>query len=212
MNINWNTLMIPIASSMVGLIPVLINIAVNTLDRRSHVNKRNAALMYLNQRVGFLTSWFQLQKEISGQEHLAKIKSMMSNELTDVYEEFAEALLEVEKETIERRELLSRVKNTNGFRRFFLLYTPYNTTGWLFHTLYYMSILPLFMILGFEIYKYFQNGAWFQNIPVENLYIGVILIVLVILFRMFGRRTARSVEARMTTLDRKTSPLSQVTA
>lgn len=210
--ITFDKLIIPLASSMVGLIPVLINLLVNTLDKRSHVAKRNAALMYLNQRVGFLTSWFQLQKEVSGQEQLAKIKSMMTNELTDVYEEFAEALLEVEQESQERRELLTRVKSTNAFRRFFLLYTPYNTSGWLYHTLYYMSILPLLMILGYEVSRYLQTGLWFQNIPQESLYVGVILIVLVVLFRIFGRRAARSVEERMATLDRKTSPLTKVTA
>lgn len=208
----FDKLIIPLASSMVGLIPVLINILVNTLDKRSHIAKRNAALMYLNQRVGFLTSWFQIQKEVNNQEQLARIKSMMSNELTDVYEEFAEALLEVEKESMERHELLSRVKSTNGFRRFFLLYTPYTTSGWLYHTLYYMSILPLLMILGYEIFKYLQSGLWFQNIPTEYLYVGGLLIFLVLLFRWFARRAARVVEERMATLDRKTSPLTKVTA
>jgi hypothetical protein len=210
--LTFDKLIIPLASSMVGLIPVLINLLVNALDKRGHVARRNAALTYLNQRVGFLTSWFQLQKEINNQEQLLKIKGMMSNELTDIYEEFAEALLEVEKESLERRELLARVKRTNGFRRFFLLYTPYNTSGWLYHTLYYMSILPLFMIVGYEISKYLQSGAWFQNIPTEYLYVGGVLIFLVLLFRGFARRAATVVEDRMATLDRKTSPLSKLTA
>lgn len=210
--LTFDKLIIPLASSMVGLIPVLINILVNTLDKRSHIAKRNTALTYLNQRVGFLTNWFLLQKEVNNQEQLSKIKGMMSSELTDIYEEFAEALLEVEKESMERRGLLARVKGTNGFRRFFLLYTPYNAGGWLYHTLYYMSILPLLMILGYEISQYLQSGVWFQNIPTEYLYVGGVLILLVLLFHGLARRAARAVEERMATLDRKTSPLSKAAA
>ncbi len=210
--LTFDKLIIPLASSMVGLIPVLINIMVNSFDKRSKVARRDAALGYLNQRVGFLTTWFQLQKEVNSQEQLSKIRSMMSTELTDIYEEFAEALLEVEKESMERRGLLARVKGTNGFRRFFLLYTPYNTGGWLYHTLYYMSILPLLMIVCYEISKYLQTGMWFQNIPTEYLYVGGILIFLVLLFRGLARRAAKVVEERMATLDRKTSPLSKAAA
>ena len=205
-------LIIPLASSMVGLIPVLINLLVNSLDKRSQTAKRNASLTYLNQRVGFLTTWFQLQKDINNQDQLGKIKTLVSNELMDIYEEFAGALLEADEESAQRRELMQRVRSTNGFRRFFLLYTPYNASGWLYHTLYYMSILPLFMILGYEISKYLQSGQWFQNISPENLYVGVVLVVLVALFRMFGRRAAKGMEDRMATLDRKTSPLAKAAA
>jgi len=34
-NINFNSLLIPLASSMVGLIPLLINLTVNYLDKKA---------------------------------------------------------------------------------------------------------------------------------------------------------------------------------
>lgn len=205
MDLNIKTLMIPIASSMVGLIPVLINITVNILDKRSKLAKRNNEINYVNQRVMFLTTWYQLQKEVGRPEQLPAIKDLMAQELKDVYEDHADALVESERLSQQRQELLSRYKNTNAFRRFFLLYTPYNVGGWLYHTLYYMSLLPLLVLAGYEVYLYIQTNIWFEN--ELYLYASIVLIVFVILFRMFGRGAAKSTEQRLTTIERKTTPL-----
>ena len=103
--------------------------------------------------------------------------------------------------------MLMRFKNMNTFRRFFLLYTPYNIGGWLYHTLYYMSLIPWLVLLGYEIYQYIQTGAWFAGADNAYLYAGIVLTVLVLLFRLSGRRAAKPVEQRLATIDRKTNPL-----
>jgi len=210
MNNNLPPWLIPLASSMVGLIPVLINITVNYLDKRSHMARRNNELNYVNQRLTFLVGWYQLQKEVSGPDKMSTIKELVARDLTDVYEDLADALVESDKLSQERHELLMRFKNMNGFRRFFLLYTPYNVGGWLYHTLYYMSLIPWLLFVGYEIYQYVLTKIWFKD-PMY-LYAGIGLTVLVILFRLFGRGAAKSTEQRLATLERKTSPLGKSTS
>ena len=206
-NFNINNLVIPLASSMVGLIPVLINITVNYLDKRGHMARRNNELNYVNQRLIFLMGWYQLQKEVTDPDQMLAIKDLMARDLKDVYEDLADALVESDKLSQERHELLMRFKNMNTFRRFFLLYTPYNIGGWLYHTLYYMSLIPWLVLLGYEIYQYIQTGAWFAGADNAYLYAGIVLTVLVLLFRLSGRRAAKPVEQRLATIDRKTNPL-----
>jgi len=205
MDFDFDKLIIPLASSMVGLIPVLINITVGFLDKKSQMARRNNELSYVNQRLSFLTNWYQLQKEVTKPEQMSGIKDMVSQELKDVYEDLADALVESDKLLQQRHELLARYRNMNGFRKFFLLYTPYNLSGWLYHTLFYMTLTPWLMFLGYEVYEYAQTRVLFDNEP--NLYVGIALTALVILFRMFGRGAAKSMEQRLATLERKTIPL-----
>jgi hypothetical protein len=192
---------------MVGLIPVLINLAAGWADRKSKTARTSNFLQQTNQRMGFLQSWYNLQKEVSSAEQLSQIKETLSDELQEIYESLTEALLDSYNETNHRRELMSRYRKTTPLRRFLLMYSPYNTRGWLFHTLYYMCILPLVVGLGYVIYQFVQTRIWMENIPQEYLYAGGALIVLLFIFRWFGRIAARDVEDRLATLARKTVPL-----
>jgi hypothetical protein len=205
MNFDFDKLVIPLASSMVGLIPVLINITVGFLDKKSQMARRNNELNYVNQRVTFLMSWYQLQKEVGKPDQMSGIKDMVSQELKDVYEDLADALVESDRLLQQRHELLERYRNMGGFRKFFLLYTPYNVGGWLYHTLFYMTLTPWLVLLGYEIYQYTQTQVWFEN--ELYLYACIGLTVLVTLFRIFGRGAAKSTEQRLATLERKTIPL-----
>lgn len=205
MDFDFDKLVIPLASSMVGLIPVLINITVGFLDKKSQMARRNNELNYVNQRVTFLMSWYQLQKEVGKPDQMSGIKDMVSQELKDVYEDLADALVESDRLLQQRHELLERYRNMGGFRKFFLLYTPYNVGGWLYHTLFYMTLTPWLVLLGYEIYQYTQTQVWFEN--ELYLYACIGLTVLVTLFRMFGRGAAKSTEQRLATLERKTIPL-----
>ena len=205
MDFDFDKLVIPLASSMVGLIPVLINITVGFLDKKSQMARRNNELNYVNQRVTFLMSWYQLQKEVGKPDQMSGIKDMVSQELKDVYEDLADALVESDRLLQQRHELLERYRNMGGFRKFFLLYTPYNVGGWLYHTLFYMTLTPWLVLLGYEIYQYIQTQVWFEN--ELYLYACIGLTVLVTLFRMFGRGAAKSTEQRLATLERKTIPL-----
>ena len=207
MNFDFDKLIIPLASSMVGLIPVLINLTVGFLDKKSQMARRNNELNYVNQRVTFLTSWYQLQKEVGKPDQMSGIKDMVSQELKDVYEDLADALVESDRLLQQRHELLERYRNMGGFRKFFLLYTPYNVGGWLYHTLFYMTLTPWLVLLGYEIYQYIQTQVWFEN--ELYLYACIGLTVHVTLFRMFGRGAAKSTEQRLATLERKTIPLSK---
>jgi 4-amino-4-deoxy-L-arabinose transferase-like glycosyltransferase len=193
-----------IAAPLVGLVPVLINILINWMDKRSHASKRNAELVYVNQRVSFLTNWYNVQQQVGDPVHLPEIKKQLADELRDVYSDFTAALIDADNLTKQRDELIARVKNTNAFRRFFLLYAPYNAAGWLYHTLYYMVLIPLFVVIGIVGFQY-----EIQNVQIDPLFlqIGVGLIILVLIFRSLGRRAAKPEEQRLATIDRKTSPL-----
>ena len=205
--LTFDKLIIPLASSMVGLIPVLINLTVNWLDKKSHRAQRDAEINYANQRAMFLMNWFNLQKETAQPDHMQRVREVMSDELRDMFEEYAHAVLEVEQESRKRQELMQRVRSMNLFKRLFLLYTPYNVRGWLYHTLFYMCAMPLFAFIAFVVYTYTQNQSWFTGIPQEYLIGGAGVAVLAIIFHGLGRAAARDMEDRMATLERKTVPL-----
>ena len=208
--LNRSDLIRLLAPSLVGLVPFLINLFVNWLDKRSHIARRNTEMNYVNQRVSFLLNWYMVQKEVGDPAQMPKIKDLLLDELRDVYEEFTDALVEADNLAKQRQELIQRFKNTNVFSRFFLFYTPYSASGWLYHTLYYMSLLPLLVLLGYEAYQYAQTGVWFVN--ETYLYAGIALAMLVLLFRFFGRRAAKPVEQRLATIERKTNPLGKSTS
>lgn len=207
MNFDLDKLILPLATSMVGLIPVLINITVNWVERKGKTARLNNLLQQNNQRVAFLQVWFGLQKEVSTDDRLSHIKGVLSEELEDIYETFTEALLDTYSESNRRHDLISQYKRTNPLKRFFLFYAPYNAMGWLFHTLYYMCILPIALALGYIIYTYVQTKVWLVSVPQEYIMAGIALVLLLFVFRWFGRMSARDVEARIATIARKTAPL-----
>ncbi len=210
MNNNLPPWIIPIASSMVGLIPVLINITVNYLDKRSSMAKRNNEINYVNQHLTFLMGWYQLKKDVSRPEQISDIQKMVARDLDEVYKHLAFALAESDILEQEQDELLERFKKMNAFRRFFLLYTPYNVSGWLYHTLYYMSLIPWLWLVGYEVYQYILTKVWFKD--QTYLYASIVLTILVILFRLFGRGAAKSREQQLATVNRKTNPLGKSTS
>jgi hypothetical protein len=85
-----------------------------------------------------------------------QIKGALSNELQELYETFMDALLDPD-ELNRRHETTARYKNTTHLKRFLLIYQPYNTKGWFFHTLFYMSNLPLMVGIGYVLFRYIQT-------------------------------------------------------
>jgi hypothetical protein len=206
MEFNFDKLLLPLASSMVGLIPVLINLTVNWADRKSKTARLNLFLQQNNLRIGFLQTWFNLQKEVSSPEKMAQLKGVLSDELQELYETFMDALLDSD-ELNRRQETINRYRNTTPLKRFLLIYQPYNAKGWFFHTLFYMCILPLVVGIGYVVFQYTQTGAWMENIPQEYMYASVALLALLLIFRSLGRMAAKEIEGRLATVARKTAPL-----
>ncbi len=126
---SFDTLTIPIASSMVGLIPVLINLTFTWLERLSQNARLNLVIQQSNQRITFLSNWLALQEKTARAEQLPAIKGMVSEELNEVYEAFLEAVLEPDKETIRRKNMMAKARSINPFRRFFLIYLPPTTSA-----------------------------------------------------------------------------------
>jgi hypothetical protein len=207
MQIDLKTLIIPLASSLVGLIPVLINLTVNWLDKRSQTMRINTILGQVNNRVNFLTTWYNLQKEVSTPLQLPQIKSTVFEELNDTFELFIDVVLDPDKETKQRQEALVNYRKTNKFRRALLLYVPYNLRGWIFHTGYYMCVLPLLAALGYMIFNLVQQRSALTGIPDLNLLIAGLAAVLAIIFLILGRGAAKEIEVRMMKLEKKTTPL-----
>ena len=206
MEFDFEKLLLPLAGSMVGLIPVLINITVNWADRKSKTARLNVFLQQNNLRIGFLQTWFNLQKEVSSPEKMTQIKGVLTDELQELYETFMDALLDSD-ELNRRQETINRYRNTTPLKRFLLIYQPYNTKGWFFHTLFYMSILPLVVGVGYILFQYAQTRAWIESIPQEYMFAGVAFLALMLIFRSLGRMAAREIEGRLATVARKTAPL-----
>ena len=206
MEFNFDKILLPLASSMVGLIPILIKLTADWADRKSKTARLNAFLHQNNLRIGFLQTWFNLQKEVSSPEKMAQVKDVLSDELQELYETFMDALLDSD-ELNRRQETINRFRNTTPLKRFLLIYQPYNAKGWFFHTLFYMCILPLVVGIGYVVYQYTQTRVWMESIPQEYLYASVAFFALLLIFRTLGRMAARDVEGRLATVARKTAPL-----
>lgn len=69
-----------------------------------------------------MSNWLALQEKTARAEQLPAIKGMVSEELNEVYEAFLEAVLEPDKETIRRKNMVAKARSINPFRRFFLIY------------------------------------------------------------------------------------------
>lgn len=207
MQIDIKTLIIPLASSLFGLIPVLINLTVNWLDKRSQTARVNNILGQVNNRVNFLTTWYNLQKEVSTAQQLPQIKSTVFEELNDTFELFIDVVLDPDKETKQRQEALANYRKTNKFRRMLLLYVPYNVRGWIFHTGYYMCVLPLLAVVGYLIFNLVQQRSPLAGIPDLNLLMAGLALILAIIFLILGRGAAKDIEIRMMKLEKKTTPL-----
>lgn len=212
MKFDFQTLIIPLASSLVGLIPFLINLAVNTVEKRSQKARMNSILQLVNHRVGFLTNWYNLQKEVADASQMQHIKSAVSEELDDVYELFVDVVLDPDEDTKQRKAVMTKYRNTSKLRRFLLLYTPYNTRGWFFHTLYYMCTLPLLAAVIYMIYSQIKFNDFSHGIPPENFIVAGITLVLVVIFRMMGREAAKDIEQRMVKVEQKTMPFKKIRA
>jgi len=200
-------LMLLLASSLFGLIPMVVSLVVKWLEGRSQTTRVNNVLNQTTHRVDFLTKWFNLQKEVCAPEQLANVKKAVSDELTDSFELFMDVVLDPDKATKHRREVIAQYRKTGKLKRFFLMYTPYNGRGWLFHTLYYMSVLPLFGMLIYVIFSFIQTQDFLASIPREYMYATAGILILSLFFRHLGRRAAKEVEERMIKIDQKTLPL-----
>ena len=207
MDFENNPLIIALASSMVGLLPVALTLIVNWLEKRGQTARINSILGQVNNRIEFLTAWYNLQKEVTNPEQLANIRKIVNNELGDVYELFMDVILDPDKETKQRQEAMAKYRKTNKLKRFLLMYTPYNTRGWIFHTLYYMCLLPLLAIIGYMIYNSIQFNDPLHGIPLDNAVYGGLVVILMIISHWMGRGAARDIETRMVKLDQKTTPL-----
>ena len=98
MDFDFDKLIIPLASSMVGLIPVLINITVGFLDKKSQMARRNNELSYVNQRLSFLTNWYQLQKEVTKTTNdlLEKNSELLKDSSIEIARESERGIVEIE--------------------------------------------------------------------------------------------------------------------
>lgn len=206
-NFDFNSLLLPLASSLVGLVPVLLTLGVEWLEKRGQTARTNSILEQVNNRVAFLTAWYGLQKEVSNDAQLDNVKVVVGNELDDVYELFMDVVLDPDKETKQRQEAIARYRKTGKFRKFFLLYRPYNTRGWFFQTLYYMFVLPLVAVVAYMVYMLIQYNDPLRGIPQENLVIAGLVFIMTIVFHWMGRVAARDMEGRMAKLEQKTTPL-----
>lgn len=200
-------------SSLMGLIPLIINLVVNAVDKKSQTSRRNSQIQYLNSRIDLLSKWFHFQKEIVGAEQTGDYKETVKEELAEIFEEYNSAVLEVDKQSAIRKELYDRVKRTGPLKRAFLLYAPYNMRGWIFHTAYYMTALPFLVGTTFFLFDYFSSDITISELPVAVPLFAVFLgLTLLFIFWRQGRLAARATEEKMHKLESRTMPRKSITA
>ncbi len=179
-----------IIGALAGLLPALLATLSKWLDKRSLTARQNRALSLAQQRVEYLDNWVKVQETLCSPEQFDEIKQEVSNELVQINRTLRENLVEEEDEfvTFEERNVLQRL---------FLLYTPRNVPGWVFHIIFYMFFGILLAMLAFGLGLGIRADSWSTAQLIGEWIVLSPLVVLIFLFRWFAVRSDRAAEEGM---------------
>ncbi len=124
---------IPLLAAVIGLTPVLLK----WLNDRSNEAAKRRNIQQAKEQVEFWQAWLQAQREVSTDERFSEMKQQVADRLDDLVQKNAD--VEYEEKNAERK--------TNFFRRVLLAYFPHTASGWIYHTLYYITISFIIMFL-----------------------------------------------------------------
>ena len=179
-----------IIGALAGLFPVLLTSVLSWLEKRSLAAKQNRALDLAKGHTEFLDGWVKVQETLCSAERFEEIKRDTSAELDQLRKSLAESLAEKDEDVEEGEK--------NLLQRLFLAYWPHNVAGWVFHTLFYM-FLSMLVLLLFVLFFYPPETN--QYSPVGGEIILILFFVLPLIFiRWLAVRTDRKAEEKIAAL------------
>jgi hypothetical protein len=183
---------IPLLAAVIGLTPVILK----WLNDRSTEAANRRLIQQAKEQVEFWQVWLQAQREVTTDERFALLKNEISQRLDNLLEKNIE---QENKEKIKKHESESH----SFFQKIFLLYLPHTTSGWIFHTLFYITVSFTFMLLfGLSIPPddINANPSWeyFKNEIGMNITIFLFFVVIAFIFQRFASSIERRQNKKIT--------------
>lgn len=184
---------IPLLAAIIGLTPVILN----WFNERSAEQAKRKTIDRAKLQVEFLEAWLKAQREVTSDERYDQVKNEVSERL--------DALLQKTIETDESEQEKSSNEESHFFlQKWFLLYMPHTPPGWIFHTLFYITIsfaamflfgssLPTDDINADPSWEYFKSDLGFI-IPAFLFFMLVALV-----FQRLARQSERRYLKRIKT-------------
>jgi hypothetical protein len=123
-----------VGAAIAGLLPIVLTAVISWLDKRSILARRSQALSLAQQRIEFLSAWIKAQESLCSIERFEEVKRAVSDELMQLREHLNDILDD------EHNQSRETVGDKQFLQKLFLIYIPRNVAGWVFHTLFYMSL------------------------------------------------------------------------
>jgi len=178
---------IPLLAAIIGLTPVFLK----WLNDRSKEAANRRSVQQAKEQVEFWQTWLQAQREVSTDKHFAELKSEVAQRLDKLIQKY------VEIEEKEKSRILTGDEHS-FFQRIFLLYMPHSASGWIFHTLFYITISFTFMLmigLSIQPEDIGARPSWeyFKAELGLNIAILLFFVIIAFIFQRLARRTERKI-------------------
>ncbi len=172
---------IPLLAAIIGLTPVFLN----WLNERSSVAAKKKSIEQAKQQVELWEMWLKAQREVTSDDRYKELK----NEISQRLDSLLQKSIEVEKQEEDKKD---GVENHFFLQKLFLLYMPHTPSGWIFHTLFYITIsFASMMSLGLSIDK---NGEASWDFFKEDLAMNIAILLFFVIIAIIFQRLARHSE------------------
>jgi hypothetical protein len=186
-------LAVALVAGLFGLVPLMVQIATTRAQRRDRMSRLNQ----LRAELELLERLHTLQGEVSTTDEATKPQTnvVIRDSLSKVLDQYNK-LSEIAPSTVVGGKQPSP-ENLSFIRRAFLLYNPHTTSGWIFHTLFYMLAI-IFVSLSVLWSPYFYDPKYLSSMGVGGMVAALFLlsipvgIPLLITQRLARRNAARN--------------------
>jgi hypothetical protein len=180
-----------IGTAIVGLLPLIANPIISAVQRRGRRARRDDAISVAKERVEFVESWIKAQELVSTAERLAEQKKAASQELDEIRGGVLKSLEEA-------THTPTPIADRHFVERALLLYRPNSVGGWLWHTLFYMTVLMFIAIEALTVLSVPNLSASDAAYNVKfALVFGVIAVILAFVFRGLAAVVDRDIQDRL---------------
>lgn len=182
---------IPLLAAVIGLTPVILK----WLNDRSTEAANRRLIQQAKEQVEFWQVWLLAQREVTTDERFALLKNEIAKRLDNLLEKNIE---QENQEKIKKHEGESH----SFFQKVFLLYLPHTTSGWIFHTLFYITVsFTLMLLLGLSIPPDNINAApsweYFKSELSMNITILLFFVIIAFILQRFANRIERHYKQKM---------------
>lgn len=119
---------IPLLAAIIGLTPVILN----WLKDRSKEAASRRAVQKAKEQIEFWQTWLKAQQEVTTAERFSVLKLEVSQRLDDIIK------TNIEEEIKDKTKV--ETSDHSFIQKILLLYIPRTASGWIFHTLFYITI------------------------------------------------------------------------